>query len=199
MKTGSVALGAMVAAIGVAWLLEATDTVELDTGVWVGILLVAVGLAVIAAPPGGARGLLIALGILIAIGGAALTASNVDLSAGIGEEREQPLTPDDLEDPYELGIGELRLDLTGLALDGDTTVRAEIGIGELRVTVPDDAAVSVDASLNVGDIQFLDQHESGVDVDLEDADEGGGGDELRLELEGGIGAIKVLRASQTTD
>ena len=64
MRGGSVALGAVIAALGAIWLLEVSDTVDLDTGVWVGILLVGIGVGVIASPSGGARVLLIVIGAL---------------------------------------------------------------------------------------------------------------------------------------
>jgi hypothetical protein len=188
---GSVALGGVLAALGVIWLLEATDTVDLDTGLWVGIVLVGIGVGVIAAPPGGARAILILIGVLVALIGGTLAATNVEFSGGIGERNESPTSLDELEDPYELGIGSLKLDLTQLDLDEDTTVRAQIGIGELVVTVPAARRVSVDAELGVGDIQALGEEEDGFDSDLRTEEDRGVGPVLRLDLEGGIGSIRV--------
>ena len=194
MRTGSVALGAVVAALGVIWLLEVTDTADLDTGLWVGVVLVAIGVGVIASPPGGARVLLIVLGLFVALIGGTLAATNVEFSGGVGEKNESPESVDELEDPYELGIGSLKLDLTELDLDEDTTVRAQIGIGELAVTVPARRPVSVDVELGVGDIEALDERDDGFDADVE-ASVRGIGPELRLELEGGMGSIKVRAES----
>lgn len=191
MRTGSVALGAVVAALGAIWLLEVTDTVDLDTGVWVGVVLVAIGIGVIASPPGGARVLLIVLGLFVALIGGTLAATNVEFSGGIGEKNESPESVDELEDPYELGIGSLKLDLTELDLDEDTTVRAQIGIGELAVTVREGRPVSVDVELGVGDIEALDERDDGFDADVQTSAARGRGPELRLELEGGMGSIKV--------
>ena len=188
---GSIALGGVLAALGVIWLLEVTDTVDLDTGVWVGVALVAIGVGVIASPPGGARALLIVIGVLVALIGGTLAATNVEFSGGIGERNESPASVDELEDPYELGIGSLKLDLTELDLDEDTTVRAQIGIGELVVTVPAARPVTVDAELGVGDIQVLGEEEDGFDSDLRMEEDRGLGPTLRLELEGGIGSIRV--------
>jgi hypothetical protein len=188
---GSVALGLVLAALGVIWLLEVSDTVDLDTGVWVGIVLVGIGIGVIASPSGGARVLLIVIGLFVALVGGTLAATNVEFSGGIGERNESPATIDELEDPYELGIGSLKLDLTGLDLDEDTTVRAQIGIGELLVIVPAAKPVSVDAELGVGDIMVLGEEEDGFDADLQTDANRGVGPELRLELEGGIGSIRV--------
>jgi hypothetical protein len=188
---GSVALGVVLAALGVIWLLEVSDTVDLDTGVWVGIVLVGIGLGVVASPPGGARVLLIVIGLFVALIGGTLAATNVEFSGGIGERNESPSSVDELEDPYELGVGSLKLDLTGLDLDDDTTVRAQVGIGELVVTVPATRPVSVDAELGVGDIQVLGEEEDGFDSDLRTERDRGFGPALHLELEGGIGSIRV--------
>jgi hypothetical protein len=191
MRGGSIALGAVIAALGAIWLLEASDTVDLDTGVWVGIVLVGIGVGVIASPPGGARVLLIVIGLIVGLIGGALAATNVEFSGGIGDRNESPSSVDELDDPYELGIGRLELDLTELDLDEDTTVRAQIGIGELVVIVPAARPVSVDAELGAGDIEVLDERDDGYDAEVQTDADRGVGPELRLELEGGIGGIRV--------
>jgi predicted membrane protein len=189
---GSVALGLVLAALGVIWLLEVSDTVDLDTGVWVGIVLVGIGIGVIASPAGGARVLLIVLGLFVALIGGALAATDVELSGGVGDRNENPTSVDDLEDPYELGIGRLELDLTELDLDEDTTVRAQIGIGQLVVTVPAARPVSVDAEIGAGDVDVLGEHDDGWNADVETEADRGVGPELHLELEAGMGGIRVV-------
>ena len=189
---GSVALGLVLAALGVIWLLEVSDTVDLDTGVWVGIVLVGIGIGVIASPSGGARVLLIVLGLFVALIGGALAATDVELSGGVGDRNENPTSVDDLEDPYELGIGRLELDLTELDLDEDTTVRAQIGIGQLVVTVPAARPVSVDAEIGAGDVDVLGEHDDGWNADVETEADRGVGPELHLEREAGMGGIRVV-------
>ena len=189
---GSVALGLVLAALGVIWLLEVSDTVDLDTGVWVGIVLVGIGIGVIASPSGGARVLLIVLGLFVALIGGALAATDVELSGGVGDRNENPTSVDDLEDPYELGIGRLELDLTELDLDEDTTVRAQIGIGQLVVTVPAARPVSVDAEIGAGDVDVLGEHDDGWNAEVETEADRGVGPELHLELEAGMGGIRVV-------
>jgi hypothetical protein len=188
---GSVALGVVLAALGVIWLLEVSDTVDLDTGVWVGIVLVGIGIGVIASPSGGARVLLIVIGLFVALIGGTLAATDVEFSGGIGDRNERPTSVDELEDPYELGIGRLELDLTELDLDEDTTVRAQIGIGQLVVTVPAARPVSVDAEIGAGDVDALDEQDDGWNADVQTEADGGIGPVLHLELEGGMGGIRV--------
>lgn len=189
---GSVALGLVLAGLGVIWLLEVSDTVDLDTGVWVGIVLVGIGIGVIASPSGGARVLLIVLGLFVALIGGALAATDVEFSGGVGDRTESPTSVDELDDPYELGIGRLELDLTELDLDEDTTVRAQIGIGQLVVTVPAARPVSVDAEIGAGDVDVLGEQDDGWNADVQTEADRGVGPELRLELEGGMGGIRVV-------
>ena len=189
---GSVALGLVLAGLGVIWLLEVSDTVDLDTGVWVGIVLVGIGIGVIASPSGGARVLLIVLGLFVALIGGALAATDVEFSGGVGDRTESPTSVDELDDPYELGIGRLELDLTELDLDEDTTVRAQIGIGQLVVTVPAARPVSVDAEIGAGDVDVQGEHDDGWNADVQTEADRGVGPELHLELEGGMGGIRVV-------
>ena len=191
MRGGSIALGTVIVALGAIWLLEATDTVDLDTGLWVGIVLVGIGVGVIAAPPGGARVLLIVIGLFVALIGGTLAATDVEFSGGIGDRTESPASVGDLDDPYELGIGRLELDLTRLRPDQDTTVRAQLGIGQLVVTVPAARPVSVDAEIGAGDVDVLGKHDDGWNADVQTEADRGIGPNLHLELEAGIGGIRV--------
>jgi hypothetical protein len=185
-------LGVVLAALGVVWLLAAVDVFEVDVELWLGVLLVAVGAAVALLPSGIGRGLLIVLGIVLALAGAAVATVDVDLSGGIGEDTERPRSAAELEDRYDLGIGSLKLDLTGLELEEDATVDAEVGIGELIVAVPPDATVVVDAHVGAGDIQALGEEEDGFDADVEETFDGSG-PTLTVKADVGMGAIKVQR------
>ena len=93
---------------------------------------------------------------------------------------------------FEHGIGKLTVDLrtTGLELD-DRTVEASLGIGDLLVLVPADTDVKVDAHVGIGNIQALGREENGIDADLERISGTAGAQEVELELEVGIGSIRV--------
>jgi predicted membrane protein len=112
-------------------------------------------------------------------------------SGGIGEATETPMSSADL-DTFRQGIGKLTVDLTtvGLDLDGET-VEASVGIGELLVLVPPDTDIAVDAHVGIGNVQALGEEENGVDVDLEKISGTSGAQEVTLDLEVGIGNIRV--------
>ena len=68
--------------------------------------------------------------LLAAFGIAAVTP--VSVSSGAGEKLERPTTVTELQSSYELGIGELNLDLGSVALQSGTTpVDANVGVGHL--------------------------------------------------------------------
>ena len=70
-------------------------------------------------------------------------------------------------------------------------MEASLGIGDLLVLVPADTDVTVDAHVGVGNIQALGREENGIDADLERISGTAGAQEVELELEVGIGSIRV--------
>jgi phage shock protein PspC (stress-responsive transcriptional regulator) len=83
----------------------------------------------------------------------AFAAFDLSLGDGIGERSYHVGSAANLRDRYELGIGELDLDLSRLTLPkGETAVDAHVGIGELRIVLPPDVAVRYDVEANYGDV-----------------------------------------------
>jgi hypothetical protein len=186
------ALGLVLLGAGVLWLLDVAGVVDLSYTSWIGVLLVAIGLLIALTP--GRHGLLVFVGILIVLAGIpALLIDDELFKGGIGESTEEPSSSFDLE-PYRLGIGKLTVDLTGpdLELDG-RVVEASVGIGELLVLVPLDTDVTVDAHVGIGNSEALGETESGVDVDLDSISGTSGSQEVTLDLDVGIGNIRVER------
>ena len=128
---------------------------------------------------------------LVLLGIPTLFVDNDLWTEGIGDETFAPAATEDLE-RFEHGIGKLTVDLRtpGLELD-DRTVEASLGIGDLLVLVPADTDVTVDAHVGVGNIQALGREENGIDADLERISGTAGAQEVELELEVGIGSIRV--------
>jgi predicted membrane protein len=192
MRSGA-ALGFVLLGAGALWLLSAAGVVDLSYTTWIGVLLIAVGLAIMLTP--GRHGLLVVVGILVVLAGVPAAALGDDLlEGGIGERTDSPAAASELE-PFKVGIGKLTVDLTapGLELDA-ATVEASVGIGDLLVIVPEDTDVSVDAHVGVGNADVLDEMENGVDVDLSLISGTSGAQELELELEVGVGNLRVERA-----
>jgi phage shock protein PspC (stress-responsive transcriptional regulator) len=118
-----------------------------------------------------------------------LLAVRVPVFSGVGER-----TYETVHSKYELGIGSLDLDFRYVKLPkGQTFVKAEVGIGRLRVIVPEDATVELRGRVQAGDIDALGRHEDGSHVDARVTDRTGSGRVLVLDLRTGFGHIEVER------
>ena len=183
-------LGIVLLAGGILWLLAATDFVDLSYAVAIGILLILIGVVIAITP--GRHGLLVLLGVLIALAGVPALFVDSDLwDEGVGNAQEEPASASDLVS-FEHGIGKLTVDLTatGLDLDGEI-VEARLGIGDLEVIVPSDADVDLDAHVGAGNIDAFGEEENGFDVDVNGISGTSGTQELDLLAEVGIGNLRV--------
>lgn len=188
--TSRVAVGAILLATGVVWLLATLGVIDLAYGAWIGIVLIAIGLTIVLLP--GRQGTLVLLGVVVSVAGApALVVDEDVIAGGIGERTEAPASAAELE-PLRHGVGKLTVDLSGLAVDVEQPlVRATVAIGELLVLVPEGSDVIVDAHAGIGRVQTPESTRDGFDVEVEGWVEGEIGGEIRLELEVGIGSIRV--------
>ena len=109
------------------------------------------------------------------------------LGGGVGDRVETPLSAAELDHPYRLGMGQLVVDLTRLE------VEASVGVGELRVRVPTDAAVVVDAHAGMGNVSVLGADEDGLDVTVGREFPGAEATTMHLELDVGVGEVRVER------
>jgi predicted membrane protein len=190
--TARIALGTVLLGAGVLWLLSSFDAIDLSYRTWIALILIGIGLAIVLTP--GHHGFLVFLGVVVVLAGVpALVVDEDVFEGGIGDSVETPTASADIE-PYHHGIGKLTIDLTSTALAGDTAVEASLGIGELVVRVPRSADVSVDAHAGMGNIELLGDSEGGIDVDLDRTFKGPSEKTLGLDLEVGIGNIRIERA-----
>ena len=197
----TVILGAVLLAVGVAWLLDATDAANIAWRVVLPGLLIVIGIGLVAgAVTGGRQGGLLPAGIALTIFLTVLWVLPEDLGAtfagGVGERTEAPQTITAGRARYRLGVGQLNVDLRGVDLDrGSTRIKAQVGIGQLVVRVPASTAVRAHGRSGVGNVQVLGCEASGVGADRECETDGysRAAEQLTLELEVGIGQIEVRR------
>ena len=169
--------------------------VSVTTGVALALLLTG-GALIVGAWRGRARWL-IPLGLVLSLAlAAAAVVDDVPIRGGAGDPHFHPVTIEEIRSPYRLGAGELVVDLGDLDLRGQTvTVVASVAAGSLRVVVPRDAAVDVDAHVGAGDLELLGRHSDGFDVDrtvIESGRDGGG--RIVLRARAGLGEVEVRRA-----
>ncbi|MFT4299398.1 MAG: PspC domain-containing protein [Aeromicrobium sp.] len=109
---------------------------------------------------------LVPLGLLLCL---VLAATSVFPEGPLGDFRQTPKTAGAVASTYEVGAGTLELDLTEVADPEhllDRTVRVDSGFGQVRIIVPGDLAVSVDAEVAGGDIRVFGEYSSGRSADL---------------------------------
>jgi phage shock protein PspC (stress-responsive transcriptional regulator) len=115
---------------------------------------------------------------------------DVSLGDGVGDRTEAPASVAALHRSYELGVGNLRVDLSRVPVTRETHVAAHVGVGELRIVVPRNVPVSVDAHAKAGDVNVLRRHDDGRNASVK-TDRGG---LLTIDAKVGAGRIDVVRA-----
>ncbi len=166
---GLLTVGVALLAAGTLIALDVAETIDVSA-----VTVIATALAIVAAGLligtflGRSRGL-IALGValvLVLIPLAALPDGiRWNTGSGAGERVYRVTSPADLQSSYELGAGELTLDLRRLDLTEPVQIDASVGVGELRVLLPEDTPTSATADVAVGTIDMPDQKTlDGVDI-----------------------------------
>lgn len=143
------------------------------------------------------RGLLIAFGTLFALVLIALAVFaavfHVHLGRGVGDRSYVVTSTSELRQKYQLGIGNLDVDLRDLALPaGRTHIKARVDVGDLDVVVPAGAAVEVHGDAQVGRVEILGRAADGRDVDRAVVQQGPR--VLVLDAHVGAGRVRVTRA-----
>ncbi|MFE3514881.1 PspC domain-containing protein [Streptomyces sp. NPDC059166] len=203
---GSVFLLAVVAGglgAGLSW-----DTHPLGTSVQLGLAaaLGVFGLGLLVASVVGRTGFGT---IVLAVLTAGLLAGSTLIPRDIGtdwvREEWRPASVAAVQPRYELDLGDARLDLSGVALPKDGTLRTgvEIGAGRVVVVVPEGVRVRVDAEVGLGDIRFPSDARDDVNIAADHhtrrtVDPPGGGrptGTIELALKAGVGQLEVTRAT----
>lgn len=195
-------IGLGLVAVAVAVLLSRATLWPRGDAAWVLVLLAGAVVLWTQRRAGGARprvlrGLAIAAVVLVvlalATAAAVATAFHVDVRNGIGTRTYVPAAAADVHRDYKLGIGRLGLDLSGVRLPrGETDVDARVGIGDLAVLVPADAAVRVKGDAQIGSVDVFERHADGRNAGLKVG--ASGRRVLVLHVRAGLGQVTVERA-----
>jgi phage shock protein PspC (stress-responsive transcriptional regulator) len=139
----------------------------------------------------GRAGGLIAVGLVAAVALAGATASGRWDDSVV----RAPGSAAQVQDRYEIGGGELVLDLTRVpdlaALDG-RTIEVRAGAGSVDVKLPVGLDVEVAANVGLGDAEVFGDRQDGAGVDVTGSHDGGlDAPDIRLDIELGVGEIDV--------
>jgi hypothetical protein len=196
-------LGILLVLGGIAWLVQQTGVVDLSvTTVLSALLLVlGVGLVVTARSHGGAGLVLVGLALTVVLA----SASAVDvglLQRGVGERTFRPTTAAAIDEPFQLGLGSLTVDLTGVDAEdlAGERVRVQMGVGEVLVLLPpaDEVAVEIVAEARAGEVDLLSSgsEDGGTNIRKTHRDPSGAAasaEVLHVDLDVGLGSIQVVR------
>lgn len=130
-----------------------------------------------------------------------VSATGISFDGGIGEREYRPTALQDVRGSYDLGIGELVVDLRDARLPaGDHRIKVDIGVGHAVVLVPENVCVATDAKVGIGAVDSFDRNTEGVDVRHDDTHQAPTGTP-RVILDGdvGVGMLDVHHASSDRD
>jgi hypothetical protein len=101
-----------------------------------------------------------------------VAAGDVRFDGGIGEQTYTPVSATEVPaDGYELGVGQMKVDLRQIDLKRGQTLElpAELGLGQLIVSVPSHVCVTGDAEVKGGELLVRGVSNSGASAEWERA------------------------------
>jgi phage shock protein PspC (stress-responsive transcriptional regulator) len=167
----------------------------------VAIVVIAAGVAIVAGAFFRPVRWLVLPTVALALSAGTVSAAGIDLDGGVGERDYRPSSAVDLRDKYELGMGELVIDLRQTDLPpGDVPLEVDLGVGEARVIVPEDVCVATDAHVRIGELRTFERSNDGIDVDLEDLpDAAPDVTRLLVKADLGVGSLRIGRSGTDLD
>jgi phage shock protein PspC (stress-responsive transcriptional regulator) len=159
----------------------------------VAIAVIAAGVAILAGAFVRPVRWLVLPAVTLALAAGAVSAAGIDLDGGVGERDYRPASVTDLHPTYQLGMGQLVVDLRQTDLpSGDVPVGIDLGVGEARLIVPDDVCVATDAQVGIGEARTFELQNGGVDVNLDDhPDAAPQTTRLLVKADVGVGALRI--------
>ncbi len=193
---GSMVMGALLIVVGGLWLLDATDLAQVQADAILPAILAVIGLALIIGAFEGPHTGLVVAGVFVTIAALAVAAAPTDaFHGGIGQRNIRVTEQTTLASRYDVGVGELNLDLSDLVMTESANLGITVGAGDLTIVLPPDVPVLIDAAVGAGQIDLLGQQSEGLSVsrtyrsdDFESADV-----TLTLNLDVAAGNVEVER------
>jgi hypothetical protein len=186
--------GALLVVVGALWLLDAVDLIELRAEIVLPSVLAVIGIALVVGAFDGPHTGLIVAGVFVTLASLAVAVAPTDaFHGGIGERNLRVTDQTELTPRYDVGVGELNLDLSDLTLTESAEIRATVGAGDMTIILPPDVLVDIEASVGAGEIDLLGQTIDGISVSKSYTSDGFESAEvtLILDLSVAAGSIEV--------
>ena len=133
-----IAIGIVLLALAVGGFVAAAAGTALGGGIVVAGLVIACGVGLVGGAFRGGTRWLIVPAIVLALPLGAVAATDLDVRGTWGDRTFHPGTVADVANGYEMGVGSMKVDMSDVDLPpGRTDLRLELGMGEIKVLVPD--------------------------------------------------------------
>lgn len=185
-------IAAVLLTVGGTAIVSQTADVTVHPGQYFGAVLAVIGLGLVIGAWFGRARIMVLLALLILP--VALVASfvTVPLRGGMGDVRFTPSNAAELRGEYRMIAGRMVLDLTDIHLtSGPIHIAASVAFGELVVIVPEGASLDVRTQVGLGESIVFDARNDGSDLSDRFARHSFSGPSFVLELESGIGQLRV--------
>lgn len=138
---------------GIVWFLSRAGMLHVAADTLLSILLICIGAGLLLTRRSGRRFWPILLGgvVLFTLMGSSASA-RIQWHGSSGQTVFTPTSPSDLQRPYQLDAGQMRLDLTNMVFANTVQVQAKVGAGQLAVVVPSNVPITVRYEEGVGGI-----------------------------------------------
>jgi cell wall-active antibiotic response 4TMS protein YvqF len=195
-RFGSFLGGAVLVLLGGLWALDLAGAIDVRLAVVLPSLLIIFGLALVVGATEGPHSGLVVAGLFLSIAvviAAAVPATS--LSGGVGERQFRVTQQTSLASIYQVGVGDLRLDLRDLDMVESAEVAVSAGAGQITVLLPESVPVDITASSGAGQVNLLGETSEGLAVSREYTSESfdGAGIRLTLVIDVAAGTIEVTR------
>jgi predicted membrane protein len=157
--------GALLVVVGSLWLLDIAGLITLRAALVLPAVLAVIGLALIVGSFDGPHPGLVVAGVFVTIATLAVAVAPPDaFHGGIGQRNIRITDATTLAPAYDVGVGELRLDMSDVELTEPTELDLTVGAGDVTLTLPADLAVDIEASAGAGRVDLFGQASDGISV-----------------------------------
>jgi Cell wall-active antibiotics response 4TMS YvqF len=193
---GAILGGAILVLLGGLWMLDVAGAIELKWAIVWPALLTVIGVALIIGAWNGAHSGPVVAGLFLSIAVVAMAAFPLSsFDGGLGNRQYRVTQQTSLASSYEVGVGDLTLDLSDLRMVESATVQVSAGAGNLTVILPSSIPVDINGTVGAGEVDILGETGDGLSVTRHYQSEGfeTANITLTLDMSVGAGQIEVTR------